>query len=147
MVPWAVITTTHASPRISRRRPSAVSPSTPGIRTSRNTTSKGSASKASRALVPAEVHLAEERVQAHPRRQGESPAASHRVQRVAHEVVEDLEQPVLVAEDRRKARIVPPDHRDAALARALLVQERDALEQLMQVQRHRAQLDRARQVE
>src|SRR5437899_2371268 len=265
MVPWAVITTTHASARISRRRASAVSPSTPGMRTSRNTTSNGSASKAWSAVVPsltamtsypawrspfsstqrrlssssatrirafigaglvlssfrdgnearhagaapfgalhldgaavlledamadreaepealvlgreervedpradaggnpralighlrlghaalarAEVHLAEERVQAHPRRQGESPAASHRVQRVAHEVVEDLEQPVLVAEDRRKARIVPPDHRDAALARALLVQGGHALEQLVQVQRHRAQLDRGRHVE
>src|SRR5438105_11331952 len=52
-----------------------------------------------------------------------------------------------LAEDRRKARVVAPDHGDAALARALLVQEGDAFEQLVQVQRHRAQLNRARQIE
>src|SRR6267142_1347387 len=265
MVPCAVITTTHASPRISRRRPSAVRPSTPGMRMSRNTTSNGSASKAwsaavpsltartsypawrspfsstqrrlssssatrmraitvamasrpslrdrkkarharsapfgalhldraavllenavadresepeplvlgreeriedsradgvrdPRALVgdlhldhaalpPAEVHLAEERVQAHVRRQGEAPTALHRVQAVAHEVVEDLQQPVLVAEDRRQARVVAADQGDSALTRALLVQQGDALEELMEIERHRAKLDRPRQIQ
>ena len=52
MVPWAVMTTTPASGRIARMRSSTVSPSHPGMRTSRNTRSKGSAVKARRALSP-----------------------------------------------------------------------------------------------
>src|SRR5439155_1353582 len=44
IVPWAVITTAVASARLSRIRASAARPSTPGIRTSRKTRSKGSAS-------------------------------------------------------------------------------------------------------
>jgi hypothetical protein len=42
--------------------------------------------------------------------------------------VEDLEQPILVAEDRGKTRVVAPDQRHASLARAFLVQHRDPLE-------------------
>src|SRR5438876_1136048 len=114
MVPWAVITTTHASARISRRRASAVSladamadreaePEALVLgREERVEDPRADAGRNPRALIGhlrldhaalarAEVHLAEERVQAHPRRQGEPPAALHCVQRVAHEVVEDLE--------------------------------------------------------
>src|SRR5262249_29692459 len=90
------------------------------------------------ALPRAQIHLAEKRVQADPRRQRQTPAAPHRLERVADEVVEDLEQPILVAEDRRKTRIVAPDQRYAALARAFLVQHRDPLEQLVEVEPPRA---------
>ena len=52
IVPCAVITTTQASARTSRIRASAARPSTPGMRTSRNTRSKGSASTARTAAAP-----------------------------------------------------------------------------------------------
>ena len=99
------------------------------------------------ALAGPQVHLAEERVEAHARREGQASTVAHRVQGVSHEVVEDLQQPVLVTEDRRQARIVAPDQRDPSLARALLAQQGDPLEELVEVERHRAKLNRARQVE
>src|SRR5437762_3746064 len=269
IVPWAVITTTVASARISRIRASAARPSTPGIRTSRKTRSKGSASNSwiapgpsltevtsypaclrpfsrtqrrlssssairTRAVMAsgsarpaslvsfgdreeaghdgatprvalhldgaavlledpvadgepepealvfrgeervedprtylrgdpgalvhhlgldhaplshAEVDLAEEGVEAHAGRERQPPAGRHGVDRVAHEVVKHLDELVLVAEDRRQARVVAPHQRDLALAARFLVEHRDALQELVKVERHQAQLDGPRQVE
>src|SRR6185369_12967466 len=72
------------------------------------------------ALAGAEVHLAEERIQTHAGRQREATAPLHGIQAVAHEIVEDLQQPILVAEDRRKTRVVAADQGNLALARAFL---------------------------
>ena len=94
-----------------------------------------------------EVHLGEERVHAEPGDEGEPPAPVHRLDRVAHEVVEDLEDPVLVGQDGRQARIVAPEDLHAALARHLLGEEGHALEQLVDVERDRAQRHRAADVE
>src|SRR3990167_6370912 len=62
-------------------------------------------------------------------------APAHRVEGVAHEVVEHLEQAVLVAEDRRQARVVAPHDRDPPLARRLLAHQRDTVEELVEVER------------
>src|SRR3989442_1232025 len=95
------------------------------------------------ALPRAEIHLAEEGVEAHAGRERQAPAGRHRVEGVAQEVVEHLHAPVLVAEDRRQARAEAPHQPDLPLGARLLVERRDALAEVEEVVRCPAELDGA----
>src|SRR5574341_49923 len=94
-----------------------------------------------------QVHLGEERVHWQACDERETPPARHGLDGIAHEVVEDLHHAVLVGQDGGQAGVVAPDDLDAERGRFLLEQEGHALEELMDIERHGAERDRAPEVQ
>ncbi len=94
-----------------------------------------------------QVHLGKERVHAEPRGESQAAASRHRFDRVPHQIVKDLEETILVGQDRRQARVVALHDRHALPASHFFREERHPLEKLVEVQWAEAKLNRAAEVQ
>src|SRR5581483_455934 len=92
------------------------------------------------------VHAPDVEAGLDPRRDDELPGAAHRLDRVLHQVQEDLDESRPVAADGRQARVEFRPHRDALPHRRLALERQDVVQHAMDVDGLELQRRRRRQL-